>query len=313
MYGKLILRSARRSVQDYLIYLVTLTLCVGLFYAFLSISSRYYHPALGAEFDLSFLSEWMKLAICGVTLLLLFLIRYVNRYMIRQKQQEFAMQTILGMEQRTTAWLFFGETFLMGLLSLGLGIPLGSLLSQFITAMLLSSYGQSFQLSWALFPDTAALTLLFFSLSFFVVGLFNVRSIQKLHVIDMLQARRKNEDSLKKSRWMPVVTILYLAALAGIAAMNLWYASACLYWPVSSMCPMPYFPWRAWQGADYGVLSGGAFSLCWPFSWSSPSSAFSSSPWPRGWTGPTPCLFLRRACAPTCSFFLSTCLSSSVR
>ena len=93
MYGKLILRSARRSVQDYLIYLVTLTLCVGLFYAFLSISSRYYHPALGAEFDLSFLSEWMKLAICGVTLLLLFLIRYVNRYMIRQKQQEFAMQT----------------------------------------------------------------------------------------------------------------------------------------------------------------------------------------------------------------------------
>lgn len=100
MYGKLILRSARRSVQDYLIYLVTLTLCVGLFYAFLSISSRYYHPALGAEFDLSFLSEWMKLAICGVTLLLLFLIRYVNRYMIRQKQQEFAMQTILGMEQR---------------------------------------------------------------------------------------------------------------------------------------------------------------------------------------------------------------------
>ena len=123
MYGKLILRSARRSVQDYLIYLVTLTLCVGLFYAFLSISSRYYHPALGAEFDLSFLSEWMKLAICGVTLLLLFLIRYVNRYMIRQKQQEFAMQTILGMEQRTTAWLFFGETFLMGLLSLGLVIP----------------------------------------------------------------------------------------------------------------------------------------------------------------------------------------------
>ena len=41
MYAKLVLRSARRSVGDYLIYLVTLTLCVGLFYAFLSISSRH--------------------------------------------------------------------------------------------------------------------------------------------------------------------------------------------------------------------------------------------------------------------------------
>ncbi len=104
-----------------------------------------------------------------------------------------------------------------------------------------------------------------------MVGLFNVRSIQKLHVIDMLQARRKNEDSLKKSRWMPVVTILYLAALAGIAAMNLWYAS--LYY--DSRLPLlarifyvsnAVLPLAGLAGADYGVLSGGAFSLCWPFS-----------------------------------------------
>ena len=84
MYAKLVLRSARRSVGDYLIYLVTLTLCVGLFYAFLSISSRHYHPDIGAEFDLTFLSDGMKVAVCGVTLLLWFLIRYVNRYMLRQ-------------------------------------------------------------------------------------------------------------------------------------------------------------------------------------------------------------------------------------
>lgn len=91
MYGKLILRSARRSVQDYLIYLVTLTLCVGLFYAFLSISSRYYHPNIGVVFNLSALSDGMKVAVCGVTLLLWFLIRYVNRYMLRQKQPSLAV------------------------------------------------------------------------------------------------------------------------------------------------------------------------------------------------------------------------------
>lgn len=42
MTTKLIWRNARRSVQDYLIYIVTMTLCVMLFYAFLSITSRYY-------------------------------------------------------------------------------------------------------------------------------------------------------------------------------------------------------------------------------------------------------------------------------
>ena len=109
MYAKLILRSARRSVRDYLVYIVTLTLCVTLFYAFLSVSSRYYQPDIGVEYDFTLLSDGMKLAICGVTLILLFLIQFVNRYMLRSRQKEFALEAGLGMEQRTIAWLFFAE------------------------------------------------------------------------------------------------------------------------------------------------------------------------------------------------------------
>ena len=39
MYAKLVFRNAKRSVKDYLVYIVTMTICVTLFYAFLSISS----------------------------------------------------------------------------------------------------------------------------------------------------------------------------------------------------------------------------------------------------------------------------------
>ena len=41
MYAKLIFKNAKRSGKDYLIYIVTMTLCVTLFYAFLSISSTH--------------------------------------------------------------------------------------------------------------------------------------------------------------------------------------------------------------------------------------------------------------------------------
>ena len=41
MYAKLILRSARRSARDYLVYILTMTICAALFYGFLSISSRF--------------------------------------------------------------------------------------------------------------------------------------------------------------------------------------------------------------------------------------------------------------------------------
>ena len=50
MYAKLIFKNAKRSMKDYLIYIVTMTLCVTLFYAFLSISSTHYHPTIGAEY-----------------------------------------------------------------------------------------------------------------------------------------------------------------------------------------------------------------------------------------------------------------------
>ena len=44
MYAKLVFRNAKRSVKGYLVYIVTMTICVTLFYAFLSISSSYYSP-----------------------------------------------------------------------------------------------------------------------------------------------------------------------------------------------------------------------------------------------------------------------------
>ena len=209
MYAKLVLRNARRSIKDYLVYIVTMTICVTLFYSFLSISSNYYKPDIGSEYNFTVLSDGMKIAICVITLLLLFLIRFVNNYMLRCKQREFAVQAIMGMEQKTISRLFFAETFVMGMISIVIGIFLGVFCSQFITAMLLTSYGKSYELSWTLFPDTVLLTITFFILSFLVVGLFNTRTIRKTKIIDMLTADRKNDPSLKKSRWIVIVAILF--------------------------------------------------------------------------------------------------------
>ena len=118
MYAKLVFRNAKRSVKDYLIYIVTMTICVTLFYSFLSISSRYYQPDIGSEYNFTILSDGMKAAICVITLFLLFLIRFVNHYMLRRKQKEFAVQSIMGMGQKTVGRLFFAETFMMGILSM---------------------------------------------------------------------------------------------------------------------------------------------------------------------------------------------------
>ena len=136
MYAKLVFRNAKRSVKDYLVYIVTMTICVTLFYAFLSISSSYYSPDIGSEYDFTLLSDGMKIAICMITLLLLFLIRFVNHYMLTRKQKEFAVQSIMGMEPKNY-WqgFFFAETLIMGMFSILIGIFCGVFCSRFVTAI----------------------------------------------------------------------------------------------------------------------------------------------------------------------------------
>jgi putative ABC transport system permease protein len=84
----------------------------------------------------------------------------------------------------------------MGMFSILIGIFCGLFCSQFITAMLLTAYGKPYEISWTLFPDTVLLTVVFFVASFFVVGIFNTRTIQKTKIIDMLSAEKENEPEL---------------------------------------------------------------------------------------------------------------------
>lgn len=208
MYAKLVSRNIKRSAKDYLIYLVTLTLCVGLFYAFLSISSYYYQVNIPIQFSLEQLKNNMKYPVLFITLVLLFLIKYVNNYMIRRKQKEFAIQTTLGMEQKTTAYLFFLETLAIGILSIAFGIILGVVLSQFMTSIIMNSFETEYKLIFTLYPDTVLITFVFFLFTFCIIGFFNIRTIRKIKVIDMLRADKQLESDFKKDKMMPFLIIL---------------------------------------------------------------------------------------------------------
>ena len=49
-----------------------------------------------------------------VGLILVVLLRYVSRFILRQRAQEFALYLLMGMERRHLAWMFFLEFFLLG-------------------------------------------------------------------------------------------------------------------------------------------------------------------------------------------------------
>ena len=48
MYFKFIFLSLKRSIKTYFIYMITLVICVALFYSFNSLSSQYYEPLINS-------------------------------------------------------------------------------------------------------------------------------------------------------------------------------------------------------------------------------------------------------------------------
>ena len=114
-----------------------------------------------------------------------------------------------AINHRQLVYFFAVLVLIMGMFSILIGIFCGVFCSQFITAMLLTAYGKPYEISWTLFPDTVLLTVIFFVVSFFVVGVFNTRTIKNTKIIDMLSAEKENEPELKKSRFISVVVVLF--------------------------------------------------------------------------------------------------------
>lgn len=221
MYVKLALRNAKKSIKDYLIYMVTLTLCVGLFYSFMSICSSYYMSKLPVEYDLKQLQLIMRFLVFVITGILIFLIKYVNNYMLRRKQKEFAIQTLLGMEQKNAAFLFFIETIIMGFLSIIIGIILGTFLSQILTSIIMDTYEEEYSMYFSLFPDTVLITIISFCIAFVLIGLLNIRKIRKLKIIDMLRAEKELQNDMRKEFLMPFMVIV----AAGVSVYTVYFGN----------------------------------------------------------------------------------------
>ena len=190
MLMKLALRNVRRSVRDYAVYFVTLTLGVAVFYAFNAIGdSRVLFEAQegaanvfltsGASiFDILVLV--MTYFSIVVAVVLGFLVLYANRFVVRARKKEFGTYLLLGMSPRQVSSVVLMETLIVGVIALVVGLGLGFLISQaiaFATAGLIGVAISDYHLLFS--ARSAELTLGCFALIFVVVALFNAVQISR--------------------------------------------------------------------------------------------------------------------------------------
>ena len=197
MLFKLSLRNVKRSIKDYMIYFVTLIIGVSLFYMFNSIEGQdaVKNISKANEIVMDMLTDVLGYVSILVAFILAFLILFANRFLIKRRNKEFAVYLTLGMSKNKISFLLFFETVLIGIVSMFVGIILGILLAQLMGVLLIKLFEAD--MSDFIFTFSLAATkktIIYFSIMYLAVMVFNVFQIGKCKLITLLTAGKKNES-----------------------------------------------------------------------------------------------------------------------
>ncbi|HAT4245892.1 TPA: ABC transporter permease [Clostridium perfringens] len=220
MYFKIALNNVRKSFKDYSIYFLTLTLGVCIFYAFNSIGDQKAFLELGKR-----QAEYIKVLqglISGISVFISCvlggLILYANNFLIKKRKKELGIYMTLGMGKNKISKILTYETALVGIISLVVGLGVGIIVSQGISAFASKLFQVSLSdYKFLLSTDAILKTVLYFGIIFILVMIFNTFVISKYKLIDMLTAAKKNEDIKIKNPILTAIIFFISLGLLGVA------------------------------------------------------------------------------------------------
>ncbi len=229
MLFKLSLKNIQKSIKDYAIYFFTLILGVAVFYVFNAIESQ--TVLLNVTSNTKDLIKLMTNILSGVSVfvsfVLGFLIIYASRFLVKRRNKEFGVYLTLGMGKRKVSMILFFETILIGIISLAVGLLLGTVLSQFMS-LLVANMFEADMTDYAFTFSRSAMfkTFIYFGIMYVLVMIFNTRLVSKCKLIDLLHAGKKSEKVRMKN---PVLCTLVFAAACGILGYAYWKVTGGIY------------------------------------------------------------------------------------
>ncbi|MDK0956332.1 ABC transporter permease [Clostridium perfringens] len=220
MYFKIALNNVRKSFKDYSIYFLTLTLGVCIFYAFNSIGDQKAFLELGKrQAEYIKVLQWLISGISVfISCVLGGLILYANNFLVKKRKKELGIYMTLGMGKNKISKILTYETALVGIISLVVGLGIGIIVSQGISAFASKLFEVSLSnYKFLLSTDAILKTVLYFGIIFILVMIFNTFVISKYKLIDMLTAAKKNEDIKIKNPILTAIIFFISLGLLGVA------------------------------------------------------------------------------------------------
>lgn len=218
MLCKLAWGNVRRAGRDYLVYLLTLTLGVTVFYAFNTISMQVDIAGIDEEGLAQVMGSMLGDLTYFLAGVMAFLMVYANNFIMKRRKKEFGLYQVLGMGRGRVATIMALETVIVSVVAFVAGIVLGVGLSQlmaFFTASLFKTQIANFHFFFSVHAFN--LTLACMLVMFVPTLLLNLRAVRRTKLIELMGAERRNESIKTRNPWIAIAIFAVGVVLVGVA------------------------------------------------------------------------------------------------
>lgn len=198
LYPRLAATNLKKNRRFYLPYLLACIVIVALFCIILTLASD---PYLGQMQHGGSVSQMLGFGVLIMALFSAIILFYTNSTFTKQREREFAIYNILGMEKRHISYVLFWESLYTAAMALFFGLVAAGVFSKLLQLVLVRLIGGEATFGLNIRLMSIGYTAAFFGALFLLLLLNTIRIIHLSNPVQLLRAGSEGERE-PRSKWI---------------------------------------------------------------------------------------------------------------
>ena len=211
-------RNIKRNFKDYFIYFVYMIFSIVIYFTFKALQ---YNSQVVKDGGDSKIADAFKISSVMLIIFVAVFIIYSNGFFVRKRKKEVGLYSLLGIQKKQIGKMLFYENMLIGLISLVIGILVGSLLSKFFLDLLIKIMGLKLSVYFEIPMKAIIDTGFIFFLIIFYTSIQGYRLIYKFKLVELFSAENEGEAMPKGSAIIALTSVFLIGSGYFLALMFL--------------------------------------------------------------------------------------------
>lgn len=202
------IRNVRKNFYNYFLYFASMIFSIMIYYTFTSI--QYNEQVLQIAGSSQKIDVALKSSSVVIAIFSAIFIWYSNSFFTRRRKKEIGLYSLMGVKKKQIGRMLFYENTAIGILALGAGILIGSLLSKLFAMLLIRLMGFDAIVRFAIIPKAIINTSVVFAVLFLITSIQGYLIIYRFKLVELFGAEKTREKEPRASLLFAVLSIILI-------------------------------------------------------------------------------------------------------